>query len=75
MIRFLTIVALLTTPAFAQQQPSTATDRVALYYGQCVGNFEKRADEFAALQKQLADAQARIKELEPKTDDKKDDAK
>jgi hypothetical protein len=63
------ILALVASPAFAQQQQPTALDRVSISLGQCVGSVEQRVDEIAVLRKQLAEAQARIKELEPKKQD------
>lgn len=70
MKRVLILVALFSTPVLAQQQQSTAVDRVSLALGQCVGNFEQRIDEIAELRKQLSAAQERIKELEPKPEPK-----
>jgi hypothetical protein len=58
------------SPAFGQQQ-ATALDRVSVSLGQCIGNFERKVDEIAELQKQLAAAQVRIKELE-KPEEKKE---
>lgn len=62
---------LATSPALAQQQLPTALDRVSVSLGQCVGNVEQRVDQIVDLQKQLATAQARIRELEPKSDPEK----
>lgn len=49
----------------AQQQPTTALDRLSVAFGQCVGNAERHVDEIAELKKQLEAAQARIREIEP----------
>jgi septal ring factor EnvC (AmiA/AmiB activator) len=56
-------LALLPFAALAQQQPS-AIDRVAGSLGQCISTAEQKVDQVAELQKQLAAAQARVKELE-----------
>lgn len=61
---------LVASPALAQQQQSTAIDRISLAFGQCVGTSEQRLDEIADLRKQLFAAQVRIKELEPKPADR-----
>lgn len=58
-------------PALAQQQPSTALDRVSVSLGQCVGSAERQRDQIEDLQKQISTAQARIKELEEKKDGEK----
>lgn len=66
MRKLLLIVALLSvSPALGQQQ-STASDRIAAQIGSLVIQVEQQRDQIAALQDQLAKAQARIKELEPK---------
>lgn len=57
------LLILLATPA-AAQQATPAIDRIAIALGQCVGATEQRVDQIADLQKQLAAAQVRIKELE-----------
>ena len=68
MKRLIACLILLSGPALAQQQQSSAIDRLSIGLGQCVGQSEQRADQIAELQKQLAAAQARVKELEPKSD-------
>lgn len=55
---------LLASPALAQQ--STAIDRISVSLGQCVKQAEQSIDQISDLQKQLAAAQARVKELEAK---------
>lgn len=55
-------LVLVATPALAQQ--ATAIDRISGSLGQCVSLAEQRIDQIAELQKQLAAAQARVKELE-----------
>lgn len=55
---------LLAAPALAQQ--STAIDRISVSLGQCVKQAEQSIDQISDLQKQLAAAQARVKELEAK---------
>lgn len=76
MIRLLIALLLIASPALAQQQ-STALDRVSGSYGQCVGTAERLVDQVGDLQRQiaaqhadLAKANARIKELEPKPADR-----
>jgi hypothetical protein len=64
------VIVLLATPAVAQQQPSTAIDRVAVSLARCVSQAEQQFDQIADLQKQIAVAQAKIKELETKESDK-----
>jgi hypothetical protein len=58
---------LLASPVFAQEA-GTAPDRVAVSLGRCVLQSEQEVDQIADLQKQLTADQARIKELEPKSD-------
>lgn len=60
------IVLLIPSSAFAQQQQSTALDRLSLAYGQCVGGLEQRVDEITSLRKQIEVAQATIKALQEK---------
>lgn len=55
-------LVLVAPPALAQQ--ATAIDRISGSLGQCVSLAEQRIDQIAELQKQLAAAQARVKELE-----------
>lgn len=62
--------AIAASPALAQQQPA-AVDRIAAQIGACIIQAEQQRDQMAALQDQLAKAQARIRELEPKPEDKK----
>lgn len=59
-------------PAFAQQQTTTALDRISAAWGQCLGNFQQQIDEIAELRKQLGAANARIKELEAKPNKEKE---
>lgn len=65
-------VMLVSTAAFGQQ-PVPASN-MALQINTAVSNMALELDQArqvnAALQKQLVDAQARIKELEPKVDEK-----
>lgn len=63
MKRLAALLLLAASPAFAQQQP-TAIDRVSGSLGQCISAAEQKVDQIAELQKQLAAAQARVKELE-----------
>lgn len=65
-IIFVGVLLAIASPALAQQQQSSAIDRISLALGQCVGAGEQRVDEIVELRKQLTAAQARIKELEPK---------
>jgi septal ring factor EnvC (AmiA/AmiB activator) len=77
MKRILLLAFLISSPALAQQQPSTALQRVSVSLGQCVGSVESKVDELTALQRELADAKAEIEKLKaPKADPapKKDDA-
>jgi hypothetical protein len=60
---FALALLLLTSPAFAQ---STAIDRISGSLGQCVKQAEQGIDQIGELQKQLAAANARVKELEAK---------
>lgn len=66
------IALLAASSAFAQQTPA---DRVTSQLGSVVGQqmtvIETQKDTIAQLQDQLAKAQARIKELDPKKDDPK----
>lgn len=55
-------LVLVASPALAQQ--ATAIDRISGSLGQCVSLAEQRIDQITELQKQLAAAQARVKELE-----------
>lgn len=64
MKRLTVLALLLASPAFAQQ--STAIDRISGSLGQCVKQAEQSLDQINDLQKQLAAAQARVKELEAK---------
>lgn len=57
----------LITTAQAQQQ--TAYDRLAIGFGQCVGKAEANVDLIESLQRQLAEAKAKLKELEPKKEE------
>lgn len=73
MKRLICVLLLTASPALAQEPPSTAIDRVAVSLGRCISLAEQRADlseqratEINDLRKQLAAAQARVKELEPK---------
>lgn len=68
----LAFALILTTPALAQQQqqPSTATERIALQIGQLVLQIEQQRDQIAALQKQLAEANAKADD-KPTTPPKK----
>lgn len=63
------------TPALAQQPPSTALDRVSTSFGVCIGKLEFASDEARDLRKALAEAQARVKELEAKAEPAKPDPK
>ena len=61
-------LAILASPAFAQQQP-TAADRIAATIGALTIQMEQQRDEISRLQAELAKAQARIKETEtPKSE-------
>lgn len=57
-------------PATAQQQSSSAIDRIAGSLAQCVVAAEQKVDQIVDLQKQLGDTRARIKELETKQEPK-----
>jgi hypothetical protein len=63
-----TLTLLFVTPAFAQQQRSPS--QIAIEANQMVGYLASFAEQegvtIQQLQKQLADAQARVKELEAK---------
>lgn len=59
----LAILLLSTSTAFAQQ---AAIDRISNTLGQCISTAEQKIDQIAELQKQLAAANARLKELESK---------
>lgn len=63
---FLIIGLLSSTSAFAQQQAPTAIDRIANSLGQCVSKAEAFVDQIASLNAELAQAKAKIKELEEK---------
>ncbi len=57
------LLLIASTPALAQ---SSALDRVSVSLGQCISVNEQKVDQISDLQKQLAAAQARVKELEAK---------
>lgn len=74
MLKYILAACLLATPCLAQQQPQLSPPETALQINSIVGlwaqtlvNQGKLIDD---LQKQLATAQARIKELEQKPDDR-----
>jgi TolA-binding protein len=76
---FIFVALLFATPAFAQQQQRSPS-QIAIEANQMVGYLASFAEQegvtIQQLQKQLADAQARVKELEGKyeTSKPKDDA-
>jgi peptidoglycan hydrolase CwlO-like protein len=61
---------LLASPAVAQQQP-TAPERIAAQIGNFYIQIQNQQDTIAALQAELAKAQARVKELEAKIEEGK----
>ncbi len=69
MKKFILLGCLFASPAFAQQQ-SPAIERIAAGLGQCVSTSEQRADLIIDLQKQLAEAKAKIEKLEKPADAK-----
>ncbi len=70
MVKWLTLALyLLFSPAFAQ---STALDRISVSLGQCIRQAEQSIDQISDLQKQIAAKDAKIKELEAKTEPKKE---
>jgi len=54
------------------QQQTTAIQRISGSLAQCVASAEQQVDTIAELQKQIAAKDARIKELEAKTEPKKE---
>lgn len=57
---------LLASPALAQQAPTTALDRLAPAYGQCIGTAERQVDQIGELQRQNAALQKQIADLTAK---------
>jgi len=64
------VAILMASPSFAQQQ--TAAERIASELGRQFIQNQNNQDVIASLQDQLAKAQARIKELEARTEPKKE---
>lgn len=60
------LAALFAGPVHAQQAPTTALDRLAPAYGQCIGTAERQVDQIGELQRQNAALQKQIADLTAK---------
>lgn len=75
MLKYLLAFILLSTPVFAQQQQQLSPAETALQINNIVATWAQTLTQqgkaIADLQAELAKANARIKELEPKPEEKK----